>query len=141
MAPSERQARRSIVSAMQIDRVVHRRRCSQLLARAHGRREPISALVCDAIHARCGELACKFCVASSGPFSNWSKQIWQRGLRTMAAQRRWNCAFPSIGSYATIWSATPRAPLTLRQGRSTIRELTQYRDLIQQRINFEEPQP
>jgi hypothetical protein len=35
----------------------------------------------------------------------------------------------------------PQAPLTLRQVDPLIRELTQYRDLIQQRINFEEPQP
>ena len=35
----------------------------------------------------------------------------------------------------------PQAPLSLRQVDPLIRELTQYRDLIQQRINFEEPQP
>ena len=34
---------------------------------------------------------------------------------------------------------SPRAPLTLRQVDPLIRELSQYRDLIQQRINFEEP--
>ena len=33
---------------------------------------------------------------------------------------------------------SPQAPLTLRQVDPLIRELTQYRDLIQQRINFEE---
>jgi hypothetical protein len=32
----------------------------------------------------------------------------------------------------------PQAPLSLRQVDPLIRELTQYRDLIQQRINFEE---
>jgi len=32
-------------------------------------------------------------------------------------------------------------PLTLRQVDPLIRELSQYRDLIQQRINFEEPNP
>ena len=35
----------------------------------------------------------------------------------------------------------PQAPLSLKQVDPLIRELTQYRDLIQQRINFEEPQP
>jgi hypothetical protein len=35
----------------------------------------------------------------------------------------------------------PKAPLTLRQVDPLIRELSQYRDLIQQRINFEEPNP
>ena len=35
---------------------------------------------------------------------------------------------------------SPQAPLSLRQVDPLIRELTQYRDLIQQRINFEEPQ-
>ena len=34
-----------------------------------------------------------------------------------------------------------QAPLTLRQVDPLIRELTQYRDLIQQRIQFEEPNP
>jgi hypothetical protein len=33
---------------------------------------------------------------------------------------------------------SPQAPLTLRQVDTLIRELVQYRDLIQQRINFEE---
>ena len=36
---------------------------------------------------------------------------------------------------------SPQAPLTLRQVDPLIRELTQYRDLIQQRINFEETNP
>jgi hypothetical protein len=36
---------------------------------------------------------------------------------------------------------SPKAPLTLRQVDPLIRELSQYRDLIQQRINFEEPNP
>ena len=36
---------------------------------------------------------------------------------------------------------SPQAPLTLRQVDPLIRELSQYRDLIQQRINFEEPNP
>jgi hypothetical protein len=36
---------------------------------------------------------------------------------------------------------SPKAPLTLRQVDPLIRELSQYRDLIQQRINFEESNP
>jgi len=35
----------------------------------------------------------------------------------------------------------PQAPLSLGQVDPLIRELTEYRDLIQQRINFEEPNP
>jgi hypothetical protein len=35
---------------------------------------------------------------------------------------------------------SPQAPLTLRQVDPLIRELSQYRDLIQQRIHFEESQ-
>jgi len=35
---------------------------------------------------------------------------------------------------------SPQAPLSLRQVDPLIRELSQYRDLIQQRINFEESQ-
>jgi hypothetical protein len=34
---------------------------------------------------------------------------------------------------------TPAAPLSLRQVDPLIRELVQYRDLIQQRMQFEEP--
>jgi hypothetical protein len=34
---------------------------------------------------------------------------------------------------------SPQAPLSLRQIDPLIRELTEYRDLIQQRIQFEEP--
>jgi hypothetical protein len=34
----------------------------------------------------------------------------------------------------------PQAALSLKQVDPLIRELTQYRDLIQQRIHFEEPQ-
>ena len=34
---------------------------------------------------------------------------------------------------------SPQAPLSLKQVDPLIRELTQYRDLIQQRIHFEEP--
>ena len=36
---------------------------------------------------------------------------------------------------------SPQAPLSLRQVDPLIRELAQYRDLIQQRIRFEEPKP
>ena len=36
---------------------------------------------------------------------------------------------------------SPQAPLTLRQVDPLIRELIQYRDLIQQRLDFEEPNP
>jgi hypothetical protein len=36
---------------------------------------------------------------------------------------------------------SPQAPLSLRQVDPLIRELTQYRDFIQQRINFEESNP
>ena len=35
----------------------------------------------------------------------------------------------------------PQAPLSLKQVDPLIRELTQYRDLIQQRIHFEESYP
>jgi len=36
---------------------------------------------------------------------------------------------------------SPQAPLSLRQIDPLIRELTEYRDLIQQRLQFEEPKP
>jgi hypothetical protein len=36
---------------------------------------------------------------------------------------------------------SPQAPLSLRQVDPLIRELTQYRDFIQQRIQFEETNP
>jgi hypothetical protein len=36
---------------------------------------------------------------------------------------------------------SPQAPLSLRQIDPLIRDLTQYRDFIQQRIQFEKPKP
>jgi len=49
--------------------------------------------------------------------------------------------FPSYHFVRRYLERSPQAPLSLKQVDPLIRELTQYRDLIQQRINFEEPQP
>jgi hypothetical protein len=49
--------------------------------------------------------------------------------------------FPFLQGLAPLQHAgLARRPLSLRQVDPLIRELSQYRDLIQQRINFEETQ-
>ena len=45
--------------------------------------------------------------AASRAFCNWSSNMAARPA-TMPVRRRWNCAFPSIASYAAIWSAVRR---------------------------------
>ena len=107
----------------------------QLLARAHKAGANIGA-VCDAIHARQGELG----VRRIQGVLQLAKQYGSvacddacaAGLELRVAEYRF------VRRYL---ERSPKAPLTLRQVDPLIRELSQYRDLIQQRINFEEPNP
>jgi len=64
--------------------------------------------------------------------------IWQHGCgrRLRAALELRVAEYRFVRRYL---ERRPKAPLTLRQVDPLIRELSQYRDLIQQRINFEEP--
>lgn len=104
----------------------------RLIARAHKAGESIGA-VCDAIHHRQGEAGLR------------------RIMGVLALVKKYGCAATENACAAALelgvaeyrfvrryLERSPQAPLTLRQVDPLIRELVQYRDLIQQRINFEE---
>jgi hypothetical protein len=89
--------------------------------------------VCDAIHDRQGEAGLR------------------RIMGVLALVKKYGCPATENACAAALelcvaeyrfvrryLERSPQAPLTLRQVDPLIRELTQYRDLIQQRINFEE---
>ena len=107
----------------------------QLLARAHKAGANIGA-VCDAIHARQGELGMR-------RIQGVLQLVKQYG--SVAADDACAAALelrvPEYRFVRRYLERRPKAPLTLRQVDPLIRELSQYRDLIQQRINFEEPNP
>jgi transposase len=107
----------------------------QLLARAHKAGSNIGA-VCDAIHARQGELGMR---RIQGVFqlvkqygSAATDDACAAALELRVAEYRF------VRRYL---ERRPQAPLSLRQVDPLIRELTEYRDLIQQRIHFEETNP
>jgi transposase len=104
----------------------------QLLARAHKAGASIGA-VCDAIHQRQAELGVR------------------RILGMLSLVKKYGCAAADeacamalelgVSEYRfvrRILERSPQAPLSLRQVDPLIRELVQYRDLIQQRIQSEE---
>jgi transposase len=104
----------------------------RLIARAHKAGASIGA-VCDAIHHRQGEAGLR------------------RIMGVLALAKKYGCAGTEDACAAALelgvaeyrfvrryLERNPQAPLTLRQVDPLIRELVQYRDLIQQRINFEE---
>ncbi|MGA8762440.1 MAG: IS21 family transposase [Candidatus Sulfotelmatobacter sp.] len=104
----------------------------RLIARSHKAGASIGA-VCDAIHHRQGEAGLR------------------RIMGVLALVKKYGCAATEnacatalelgVAEYRFVRRYLERsmqAPLTLRQVDPLIRELTQYRDLIQQRINFEE---
>jgi hypothetical protein len=89
--------------------------------------------VCDAIHHRQGEDGLR------------------RIMGVLALVKKYGCAVTEDACGASLelgvaeyrfvrryLKRSPQAPLTLRQVDPLIRELVQYRDLIQQRIDFEE---
>lgn len=103
-----------------------------MIARAHKAGKNIGA-VCDAIHHRQDEAGLR------------------RIMGLLALAKKYGCAATDDACAAALELGVaeyrfvrrylergPQAPLTLRQVDPLIRELTQYRDLIQQRINFEE---
>ncbi len=107
----------------------------RLLARAHKAGASIGAL-CDAIHHRQAEAGLR------------------RIMGVLSLAKKYGCSAVDQACAAALelgvseyrfvrrhLERSPQAPLTLRQVDPLIRELTQYRDLIQQRINFEEPNP
>jgi len=107
----------------------------RLLARAHKAGANIGA-VCDAIHHRQADAGVR------------------RILGMLSLAKKYGCAACDQACAAALelgvseyqfvrryLERRPQAPLSLRQIDPLIRELTQYRDLIQQRIQFEEPNP
>jgi transposase len=107
----------------------------QLLARAHKAGANIGA-VCDAIHARQGELGMR-------RIQGVLQLVKQYGSVASddACAAALELRVPEYRFVRRYLDRSPHAPLTLRQVDPLIRELSQYRDLIQQRINFEEPNP
>jgi hypothetical protein len=106
----------------------------QLLALAHKAGANIGA-VCDAIHHRQAEAGVR------------------RIMGMLSLAKKYGCAACDQASAAALelgvreyrfvhryLERSQQAPLSLRQIDPLIRELTQYRDLIQQRIQFEESQ-
>ena len=107
----------------------------QLLARAHKAGPNIGA-VCDAIHARQGELGMR---RIQGMFQLLKKYGTAATDDACAAALELRVAeYRFVRRYL---ERKPQAPLSLRQVDPLIRELTEYRDLIQQRIHFEETNP
>jgi hypothetical protein len=106
-----------------------------LLARAHKAGANVGA-VCDAIHARQGELGLR-------RIQGVLQLVKQYGSAASndACAAALELRVPEYRFVRRYLERSPQAPLTLRQVDPLIRELTQYRDLIQQRIHFEEPQP
>jgi transposase len=105
----------------------------QLLGRAHKAGPNIGA-VCDAIHARQGELGMRRIQGVLQLAKQYGSAACD-GACAAALELR-------VAEYRFVrryLERSPQAPLSLRQVDPLIRELTQYRDLIQQRINFEEP--
>jgi transposase len=107
----------------------------QLLARGHKAGASIGA-VCDAIHARQGELGMR-------RIQGVLQLVKQYGSAACddACAAALELRVPEYRFVRRYLERNPQGPLSLRQVDTLIRELTQYRDLIQQRINFEEPQP
>jgi hypothetical protein len=104
----------------------------RLLERAHKAGKNIGT-ICDVIHQHQGEAGLR------------------RIMGLLALAKKYGCAATEEACAAALelrvaeyrfvrryLERRPQAPLTLRQVDPLIRELTQYRDLIQQRINFEE---
>jgi hypothetical protein len=107
----------------------------QLLARGHKAGANIGA-VCDAIHARQGELGIRRIQGVLQLVKQYGSAACDDACAAALELR--------VAEYRFVrryLERNPQAPLSLKQVDPLIRELTQYRDLIQQRIHFEEPQP
>jgi transposase len=106
----------------------------QLLARAHKAGSNIGA-VCDAIHARQGELGLRR-IKGVLQLAKQYGSVASDDACAAALELR----VPEYRFVRRYLERSLQAPLSLRQVDPLIRELSQYRDLIQQRINFEETQ-
>jgi transposase len=106
----------------------------QLLARAHKAGSNIGA-VCDAIHARQGELGMRR-IQGVLQLAKQYGSVASDDACAAALELR----VPEYRFVRRYLERSLQAPLSLRQVDPLIRELSHYRDLIQQRINFEETQ-
>jgi hypothetical protein len=107
----------------------------QLLARAHKAGVNIGA-VCDAIHLRQAETGIRRIMGMLSLAKKYGSAACDDACAAALELR-----VPEYRFVRRYLERSPQAPLSLRQVDPLIRELTQYRDLIQQRINFEEPNP
>jgi transposase len=106
----------------------------QLLARAHKAGANIGA-VCDAIHARQGELGTRRIQGVLQLVKRYGSAACD-GACAVALELR----VPEYRFVRRYLERSLQAPLSLRQIDPLIRNLTEYREVIQQRINFEESQ-
>ena len=106
----------------------------ELLARAHKAGASIGA-VCDAIHARQGELGLRRIQGVLSLAKQYGSATCDQACA--AALELGVSEYQFVRRYL---ERSQQAPLSLKQIDPLIRELTQYRDLIQQRMNFEESQ-
>ncbi len=104
----------------------------QLLARAHKAGASIGA-VCDAIHARQGELGIRRIQGMLSLTKQYGNATCDQACA--AALELGVSEYQFVRRYL---ERSQQAPLSLKQIDPLIRELTQYRDVIQQRIQFEE---
>jgi hypothetical protein len=104
----------------------------QLLARAHKAGVNIGT-VCDAIHARQGELGTRRILGVLDLTKQYGSAACD-GACAVALELR----VPEYRFVSRYLERSLQAPLSLRQIDPLIRNLTEYRDVIQQRIDFEE---
>jgi transposase len=107
----------------------------QLLARAHKAGASIGA-VCDAIHHRQAEAGLRRIMGMLSLVKKYGSVAVAQACDVALELRVTEYRF--VRRYL---ERNPQAPLSLKQVDPLIRELTQYRDLIQQRIHFEESYP
>jgi transposase len=107
----------------------------QLLARAHKAGANIGA-VCDAIHHRQAAAGLRRIMGMLSLAKKYGSAACDQACA--AALELGVSEYQFVRRYL---ERSQQAPLSLRQIDPLIRELTQYRDLIQQRIQFEEPNP
>jgi transposase len=105
----------------------------QLLGRAHKAGASIGAL-CDVIHQRQAELGVRRILGVLSLVKKYGCAAADEAC-TMALE----LGVPEYRFVRRCLERGPQAPLSLRQVDPLIRELVQYRDLIQQRIQSEEP--
>jgi hypothetical protein len=104
----------------------------QLLARAQKAGANIGA-VCDAIHHRQAEAGVRRILGMLALVKKYGSVACDQACA--AALELGVSEYQFVRRYL---ERSPQAPLSLRQIDPLIRELTEYRDLIQQRIQFEE---